>query len=411
VAPTARRGKAAIEEDQLKGFKFFEPLQSLLERLHDDGTARDRAGNRDLFFDDYLLLLLLYFFNPAITSLRGLKKASELTKVQKSLGVKSTSLGSLSEAGTLFNPELLHEIVQELAAQAVDSELASATNGTKLTPQQRDELAGLTAVDGTFLKALPRMLWSLYRKDQHGRHQHATKMHLHFDVLNGVPLDAAVTPGATPETTQLKDMLQANRLYVADRGFVDYQLFANILKAHSSFIIRVKSNTAFEVAEERPLDPQAQAAGVTRDIVLSRLGTSHHRNYIQQPLRLVIVNADSPDGTNHTLWLLTDRLGMDADLIALAYRYRWTIELFFRWFKCVLGCRHLVAESENGVALQCYAALIASLLMVLWTGLQPDKRTWEMLQFYVMGWATLNELKAHIDESRAKAKGRLKATA
>jgi hypothetical protein len=396
MAPEARRRKAKIREDQLKGFKYFDSLHSLLEQLHEDGTARDRAGNRELFFDDYLLLLLLYFFNPVITSLRGLQEATDLAKVRKSLGVQSTSLGSLSEAGNLFNPDLLRTIVQELSLKATDLQHTNRSK-LKLTLQQRHELAGLTAVDGTFLKALPRMLWTLYRQDQH-----AAKLHLHFDILQGVPDDATITPGAARESAQLQEMLQPHRLYVTDRGYTNYELFASILNAHSSFVARVKDNIAFVVAEERPLDLRAQAAGVTRDMIISRLGTSHHRDFIQRPLRLVIINVDSPDGTNHTLWLLTDRLDMDADLVALAYRYRWTIELFFRWFKCVLGCRHFIAESENGVALQCYGALIASLLIVLWTGLQPTKRTWERLQFYFMGWATLDELYAHLQKRRAK---------
>ncbi|GIW92447.1 MAG: hypothetical protein KatS3mg110_0488 [Pirellulaceae bacterium] len=72
------------------------------------------------------------------------------------------------------------------------------------------------------------------------------------------------------------------------------------------------------------------------------------------------------------------------------------MELFFRWFKCVMGCRHLISHSPNGVAIQIYATLIACLLIVLWTGNKPTKRTWEMLQFYFMGWATLEELERHI---------------
>ena len=55
------------------------------------------------------------------------------------------------------------------------------------------------------------------------------------------------------------------------------------------------------------------------------------------------------DGTPVALVLVTNRVDLDADLIALAYRYRWTVELFFRWFKCILGCRHLLSHSENGV--------------------------------------------------------------
>ncbi|HYQ92619.1 MAG TPA: transposase, partial [Candidatus Competibacteraceae bacterium] len=56
-----------------------------------------------------------------------------------------------------------------------------------------------------------------------------------------------------------------------------------------------------------------------------------------------------------------------AHLIAIAYRYRWSVELFFRWFKCILGCRHWLSRSHNGVKIQVYRAIIASLLIVLWT--------------------------------------------
>ena len=52
--------------------------------------------------------------------------------------------------------------------------------------------------------------------------------------------------------------------------------------------------------------------------------------------------------------------------------------------------------------MQLYAALIASLLMVLWTGLKPNKRTWEMTQFYLMGWASLDELEANIERQRIR---------
>ncbi len=95
---------------------------------------------------------------------------------------------------------------------------------------------------------------------------------------------------------------------------------------------------------------------------------------------------------------------MDAELVAIGYRYRWTVELFFRWFKQILGMRHLISGNENGVTIQLYAALIASLLIVLWTGLKANKRTWEMLQFYFMGWATQAELEQHIRQQLERQK-------
>ena len=64
----------------------------------------------------------------------------------------------------------------------------------------------------------------------------------------------------------------------------------------------------------------------------------------------------------------------------------------------MLGCRHLVAESENGVRIQVYAALIASPLIVLWTGRKPAKRTYEILQWYFVGWVSEEELDEHLAE-------------
>jgi len=379
----SRAARPPVRERDLQGFKYFALLQPLLDRLHDHATERDRAGNRLLHFDHYAALLLLYFFNPVLTSLRGIQQASALEKVQKTLGCSRTSFGSLSEASRLFDADLLRAIIPELAAKALPL----------VAGPEAKALAGLTAVDGSVLPALAKMAWALWQDDQH----RAAKLHLHFDVFKGIPCDATVTPAACSEPAQLRAMLQPARLYVMDRGYAGYQLFRDILDAGSSFIGRVKDNATFTVAEERPVTAEAAAAGVVRDVVVAKLGTDHHKDCLKRPVRLIIVQVTKADGTRDELWLVTDRLDLAAELVALAYRYRWTIELFFRWFKCILGCRHLLSTSQNGVEIQVYLALIASLLVTLWTGKKPTKRTWEMLQFYFQGWATLDELQAHID--------------
>lgn len=79
------------------------------------------------------------------------------------------------------------------------------------------------------------------------------------------------------------------------------------------------------------------------------------------------------------------------------------IELFFRWFKCILGCRHLLSLSENGVRLQVDMALIASLLISLWVGRAPTKRTYELPCFYLSGWASPQEVLTHIQRLQLKA--------
>jgi IS4 transposase len=82
------------------------------------------------------------------------------------------------------------------------------------------------------------------------------------------------------------------------------------------------------------------------------------------------------------------------------------VELFFRWLKCVLGARHLIANNENGVTLQMYAALIVSLLIVLRTGRKPTKRTFEMIQFHLLGWVSEEEFEAHLAGLGAEKKTR-----
>ncbi len=106
-----------IKASELQGFKYFKAICGMLESLHEAGCQYDRAGNRKLHMDQYMSLLLLYMFNPICTSLRAVQQASELQKVQRMLGCPRASLGSLSEAATVFDSALMAEIVAALAAQ------------------------------------------------------------------------------------------------------------------------------------------------------------------------------------------------------------------------------------------------------------------------------------------------------
>ncbi len=151
------------------------------------GLARDKAGNRELFFDQYAALLLLYFFNPVIKSMRALQRSTQAGKSATSFGAFApTSLGSLSEATEVFTAEHLRAILQEVAGRALPL----------YQGREAEALKNLCAVDGTVLNALPKMVWALWMDDQH----RAAKMHLHFDVLKGVPIDATLTPAACSRT-------------------------------------------------------------------------------------------------------------------------------------------------------------------------------------------------------------------
>lgn len=120
-------------------------------------------------------------------------------------------------------------------------------------------------------------------------------------------------------------------------------------------------------------------------------------------VRVVVVQPEPGHGRSDTsLVLVTDRLDLPAELIAQAYRWRWQIELFFRWLKCGLGCRHLLSHDLDGITIQIYVALIASVLLGAASGGKPTKRTYEMFCHFVNGWATADEVQRHLDGLKAK---------
>jgi hypothetical protein len=381
----AAQRQTPIRSKDLQGLKYFKLLGSLLDRLHADATGRDHAGNRRLFYDQYACLLLLFFFNPVVKSLRGIQQASTLDKVQRLFGCSRVSRGSLSEASRVFDPELLHALIGDVAAQTLP-----LVHG-----KEAEALRGLTAVDGSLLPALPKMAWALWLDPQH----RAAKMHVHFDVLQGVPVETTVTAGNDSETEQLRATLQAKRLYVIDRGYANYQLFQDIIAVRSDFIGRLRDIAVWTVVEQRPLTAEARAAGVRSDRSVW-LGGPQSGRVFKQTVRVLEVATGKTDaqGRPDILLLATSKLDLAAELVALAYRFRWSVELFFRWLKCILGCRHLLANSHDGVTIQVYLAIMASLLISLWVGRKSTIRTLEMIQFYFTGWATEEELMAHLNQ-------------
>jgi len=167
----------------------------------------------------------------------------------------------------------------------------------------------------------------------------------------------------------------------------------------------VRDNSVYERVEDRPLDPDAVAAGILSDQVVW-LGCAGKRDELKQPLRLIRIACKPHRQRGKTgrggpeqgefLLIATDLLDLPAAVIALIYRKRWTVELFFRFFKHVLGCRHLLSHRKNGIEIQVYCAIIVSMLIALWTGRKPTLRTIEMIRFYFIGWAELDELETHI---------------
>ena len=390
-----------VREEDVTGLKYFDKLAPLLARLHEVGCQRDKAGNRKLHYDQYCMLVLLFLFNPVVRSLRAIEQASELRKVQRKLGCQRASLGSLSEATDVFQPERLKEIIAELGEQL---------EPIARDPRLKDVQHTLTLVDGTLMKGLPVLVQAALPDPRTAKLKAKFRLHTQFDLERGVPIRIDVTEGIgkgeADERAVLARALETGRCYVKDRGYAKFQLFNEIVAADSSYVCRLRDNSRYEIEEQRPLAAEDVEAGIILDAIVCLGEYKGAEDRPDHPLRLVVVKTTPHEkrggpASNGLLLIATNLLDLPAWIIALIYRYRWTIEVFFRFFKHVLGCRHLLSRDPAGVEIQTYCAIIACMLISLWTGRKPTLRTYEMICHYFTGLAEEDELLAHLAKLQA----------
>lgn len=409
-----------------RGTELLRRVFPLLDRLASAGTERDKSRNRRLHYSQYAALILLGLFNPLLQSSRALVAASGLRNVRKLTGGRQVSLGSFSEASSVFDPQLLAGLVRELRSQWEQQAarrlfLAARKSGTI----SNELLERLVAVDASVLSALPQLA-ARFSDPRRGQ----WRLHAHVRVLDGAVLAAEVTQEPAmderSERAMLATMLSDGKvdaakgppgLYLMDRGYRSAVLFNRIRATGADYVCRlnrvdgrlVQTPPQNERGEERvlpPLSAAGRAAGVVADewIVLgggcgaSPTGTNH-------PVRRITV-IPSPDRKSSArqgrvrsdqsgrdeLVLATTLWDLPAEEVVALYEYRWQVELFFRFLKQVLGCKQLLSAKTSGVRIQMYCALIAALLLALATGGNVTRRAYEMLGLYFSGWAEEDEL-------------------
>lgn len=330
---------------------------------------------------------------------RGLQQASTLDKVRKRLGVGRASLGSLSESVTVFDPQPLAQIAQELADKIPDR-----------TPDNFQAMdKKVTAVDGSIFEVLAqvaRLAWL----PKGGKASCGYRLHAQFEVFRGIPSRVDLTPskpkGDADERAVLEKSVEAGRCYLLDRGYYKFALLNTISHIQSDYVCRTTDRISYEVVEDLPLSEQAVSQGIFSDQIV-RIGTPRSRTLIDHTTRLVIVkaaphdsrrkrNALSGPNCDGYLRILTNNLEIPTELVSELYLLRWTIEIYFRLLKQLLGCRHLLSYDPQGATIQMYMAIIACILILSLTGKLPTKRTYEMVCFYLAGWASIEELERHI---------------
>jgi len=369
----------SVREADLANWKLLRQFQERLAQaqkgfgLHPSFQDPDRQ----LLAADYLSLFLFGLLNPVVRTMRGLCAASNLERVRQEVCRRHVSLGSFSECQHLVQPELLEKVFAELAAELPGQSSAD--------PRLRAH--DWLARDGSLFAALPRVSWALYGGGRCGTHK-AARLHLNYHVLEGKPVRAQLTEGRRCERAVWKEQWQRGEAYIGDRYFAEnYSLLGQLQELDCRYVLRLREPAVITVEEELPVSEEDRQAGVVRQ-GWARLGATERTRSV----RVRVLWLEKVAGSQMILLTNVGPDELPAALVVLLYRRRWQIELFFRWIKCLLGCRHWLAESRQGATLQIYLALIAAVLLQLYTGRRPTKRMLELIQFYLLGVASLDEL-------------------
>ena len=389
-----RLEQPVITEKDLQGWKIIADFKDRLAQAFKTQPLSSQTWshfNRLLGYDSYLSLFLLALLNPVVRTMRGICAASQLERLQQEVCARPVSLGSFSEAQHVLDTELLSKVFGELAREVSQKHPTATPNG-----------AGRRWLiqDSSLFEALPRMYWTFWRRQKTKQFQ--VRLHLSLDLNAASPQQVVITPGKGCERAAWRKVFKPGQAYLGDCYFgEDYKLFSHLEQSGVAFVVRVRDQAVINVEQTLPLSAVDRQRGVLSWQV-ARLG--HRPSNYSMPLR--VVRVQTPDQIIQLVTNLKES-ELSAGEVALLYKERWRVELFFRWIKCVLGCRHWLAHSAQGVATQIYLALIAGLLLQLYTGSRPGRRLMEMVQFYLLGVARWEELEKALQreqERRARIK-------
>ncbi len=369
--------------EQITGGKYVRMLEKYSQSLRDV----DAHGNRRLFLDDVVIAHLLAFFNPTLRSLRTMEDFSQTRQAQRHLSVRRLCKSTLSDFHRVADPALLSPIIERLKAVAGVKGLQPAPAGLPGT------LGQVLAVDGSFFAVAADVAWAVKHRTNRGQIRACVRLDIHLDVATWLPQVVAVSGSEMSEAEQAAASITPGAIHVYDRGIFSFDLLERQHKAKAFFVHRLREPgprcPKFSGETARPLTAEDEAAGVLSD-TLGRMAGSTHCKAPDLVLREVIVR--SPDEPGGVIRLLTNLLEVEAWAIALLYRYRWHVELFFRWLKVFANFSHLISESRQGVLLSFYVAVIGVLLMYLHTGAKPSKYAFSLLGLVANGASTLEEI-------------------
>jgi hypothetical protein len=374
------KGKAGktplgLADEQLLGKKYLPALQKHLRRL-------DKASshpNRVLHYSDLLTLQLLGFFNPTLRSLRTLEDASTSDRFQECLDVQRACKSTLSDANACLDASLLLPLIDDLRCKV--------PNLPQADPQLQQLFQRAIAVDGSLFGVAGNVAWALRKRKPWSNRtdDRFVRLDLQYCCVNGLMEGLEINGKGTSETTAARRNIKAGALYIADRGIFSFAYVQDLLDGKADFVLRIKTSQRLEVVEDRPLTP-----GVISDRLVrlnpSQPGVVAPAAVLREVVLLDVKHPDKP------VRLLTNLLEIEAEVAGEVYRWRWQIELFFRWLKVHAHFEHMISHSKNGVILSFYVAVIGVLLIYLHSGRRVSKYAYNMLCLVAQGAASLENI-------------------
>lgn len=345
----------------------FEALEPHLQRLH--GVCDH--PNRLLHLDQMLIAYLLAFYNATLRSLRTIELLAHDDRFAHHFEGSTLKRSAFSDAGKTFDAHLLGPLIQQLYKQAPDLRRSD--------PKLRHLIEKLRIFDGSMFNVASDVAWAIAHRTRDGESHRRVRIDFCLRVIDDT-IESLVVSGKArgSEAGSFIDLIEPELIFIVDRNFIHFDFLNAVLDARSDFVLRIRDNApAMKVIEDLPIDAEDRAAGVIADEVVQLTGAGAP----QQTLRCVRI----VDEKGKVIVLLTSLLDVPARIIGQIYRWRWQIELFFRWLKTFAKLDHLISHNRNGITLQFYVAVIGMLLIYIKTGRKPDKYSLILLQQVAAG--------------------------
>lgn len=318
--------------------QFLTPVIDFVEKQE---AKRFHHHNEKFTYSMFFRLLMCYFVNGETSFKLFINTKLNKGLLPDVLKLQSVPYTTANEAFSRFSYTLFRDVFYYLLQHLPLKEIPElAIFGT------------LYCIDGSLFPVINSMLWAEYTSKHH-----ALKLHLCFELNRMVATEFLVTSANESERKSLIKMLKEGITYVADRGYMSFDLCHAIVQAQTNFVMRTKNNLIFSVIVTLTPEIESQFFNVFKDIKDELIKYDNDKSgTIYRLIQFTI-------GGN-IFYILTNRCDLTTYQIIMIYAYRWQVELLFRFLKRTMNGIHLIQQSQDGVTIQFYAILIVAILQL-----------------------------------------------